>query len=338
MTAVLAPTVHHPGCLLKELDLTKPQFLALLDRATNLKLAKAMGREVPQLTGKNFALIFEKASTRTRSAFEVAAHDQGAHVTYLGPDGSHIGSEESIPDTARVLGRMFDGIEFRGFAQSAVEQLAEFSGVPVWNGLTDSWHPTQMLADVLTMVEHHAGSLESIRLCYTGDGRNNVARSLLVTGALLGLDVRIAAPPSLWPPPDVIDAARALAADSGARVSITADLAAAACGADFIYTDVWVSMGESDHEWDRRVPELLPYRVTAPLMAATGNPHAKFLHCLPAIHDASTEVGRRVKERFGLDGAEVTNDVFESPGSIAFDQAENRLHTIKAVLVSAWAL
>jgi ornithine carbamoyltransferase len=327
VTAVLDRFTRHPGSLLKELDLTKAEFL---------KLADALGTEVPQLTGKNIALIFEKSSTRTRSAFEVAAHDQGAHVTYLGPDGSHIGGEESIPDTARVLGRMFDGIEFRGFEQAAVEQLAEFSGVPVWNGLTDSWHPTQMLADVLTMVEHHAGTLESIRVCFTGDGRNNVARSLLVTGALLGFDIRIAAPTSLWPPQDVIDAARTLANGSGARISISDNLQAGVEGADFIYTDVWVSMGESAAEWDRRVPLLLPYRVTAEVMAASGNPAVKFLHCLPSIHDASTDLGRRVHEHYGIVGAEVTDDVFESPGSIVFDQAENRLHTIKAVLVNAW--
>jgi ornithine carbamoyltransferase len=333
---VLSRFTRHPGSLLKELDLTKAEFLALLDRAATLKLAKAVGAEVPQLTGKNIALIFEKSSTRTRSAFEVAAHDQGAHVTYLGPDGSHIGGEESIPDTARVLGRMFDGIEFRGFEQTAVEQLAEFSGVPVWNGLTDSWHPTQMLADVLTMIEHHAGTLESMCVCFTGDGRNNVARSLLITGALLGFDIRIAAPTSLWPPQDVINAAHRLADSSGARISISDNLHAAVEGADYVYTDVWVSMGESPEEWDHRVPLLLPYRVTGEVMTASGNPAVKFLHCLPSIHDASTALGRRVQEHYGIVGAEVTDDVFESAASIVFDQAENRLHTVKAVLTNAW--
>jgi len=329
------PTTRHPGSLLKELDLDKARFLALTTLAAELKQAKAGGTEKPRLTGRNIALIFEKSSTRTRCAFEVAAHQQGAHVTYLDPAGSHIGREESIPDTARVLGRMFDGIEFRGFAQDTVEQLADHAGVPVWNGLTDAWHPTQMLADILTMTEHHPGPIEQIAYCFLGDARNNVARSLLVTGALLGMDVRIAGPRDLWPPDDVIDTAQRLAIDSGARVLITDDVNEAVAGADFVYTDVWVSMGESAQQWQTRVPLLLPYRVTEEVMQASGKPGTKFLHCLPAVHNRSTELGKRVYDQHGLDGAEVTDAVFESARSVVFDQAENRLHTIKAVLVTA---
>ncbi len=325
----------HPGSLLKELDLGKKEVLALLDLARDLKRAKASGTERPSLVGRNIALIFEKASTRTRSAFEVAAYDQGAHVTYLGPDGTHIGSSESIPDTARVLGRMFDGIEFRGFAQASVEQLADYAGVPVWNGLTTEWHPTQMLADILTMTEHYDGPLEAIAFCFLGDGRNNVARSLLVTGSLLGMDVRIAAPRELWPPTDVLDSAHRLAADSGARILVTDDATRGVAGVDFVYTDVWVSMGESDADWAARVPILLPFRVTSELMAASGRADTKFLHCLPSLHNTDTDLGRRLHDQFGLDGAEVSNEVFESPASIVFDQAENRLHTIKAVMVNA---
>jgi ornithine carbamoyltransferase len=332
MTALMT-TTRHPGSLLKELDLSKAQFEELIDSARGLKADKAAGRERPRLVGKNVALIFEKASTRTRCAFEVAAHQQGAHVTYLGPDGSHIGTEESIPDTARVLGRMFDAIEFRGFDQTTVEQLADSAGVPVFNGLTTQWHPTQMLADVLTMREHHDGRPEEISYCYLGDGRNNVARSLLVTGALLGMDVRIAAPAGLQPPADVIETAQALAAASGARILVTDDVRRAVRGAHFLYTDVWVSMGESDDRWASRVPQLLPYRVTEELIAATGRPGTMFMHCLPAIHNTDTDVGARVQRQFGLTGAEVSDGVFESAASIVFDQAENRLHTIKAVLV-----
>ena len=330
-------TARRSGSLLSTLDLDRKQFLALVDLAADLKRARADGTESPRLGGKNIALVFEKASTRTRCAFEVAAHEQGAHVTYLGPDGSHIGREESIADTAQVLGRMFDGIEFRGFAQSTVEELADRAGVPVWNGLTDSWHPTQMLADVLTMSEHHAGPLDAIALTYLGDGRNNVARSLLVTGALLGMDTRIGAPRALWPPDDVVATANALAADNGARVTVTDDAVAAVRGVDFVYTDVWVSMGEPDKAWAQRVPQLLPYRVTEQLMRASGKPDTAFLHCLPSVHDTTTDLGRRLHEQFGLEGAEVTDEVFSSPRSIVFDQAENRLHTIKAVLVAAYA-
>ena len=328
-------TTRHPGSLLQETDLDKTQFLALIASAARLKAAKAAGTEQARLAGRNIALIFEKSSTRTRCAFEVAAHDQGAHVTYLDPAGSHLGRKESVPDTAQVLGRMFDGIEFRGYRQETVEQLADHAGVPVWNGLTDSWHPTQMLADVLTMTEHDPRPVEEIVYCFLGDGRNNVARSLLVTGALLGMDVRIAAPRDLWPPEDVVALAHRLAAASGARILITEDATEAVAGADFVYTDVWVSMGESAEEWDKRVPLLLPYRVTADLIGSSGKLHTKFMHCLPAVHDLSTDLGRRVHEHYGLVGAEVTDEVFTSARSIVFDQAENRLHTIKAILLAA---
>jgi ornithine carbamoyltransferase len=329
--------MRHPGSLLRELDLDKARFLALVALAADLKRAKKAGVERKSLTDRNIALVFEKSSTRTRCAFEVAAHDQGAHVTYLDPAGTHMGRDESVPDTAKVLGRMFDGIEFRGFAQETVEQLADNAGVPVWNGLTDSWHPTQMLADVLTMTEHHPGPVERISVCFVGDGHNNVARSLLITGALLGMDVRIAAPRDLQPPADVVATARELARTSGATVLVTEDAEQGVDGADFVYTDVWVSMGDSPEEWDVRVPLLIPYRVTEALMKATGKPDTKFLHCLPAIHDRTTVVGEHLHERYGLDGAEVTDEVFSSPRSVVFDQAENRLHTIKAVLVTGLA-
>jgi len=328
-------SIRHPGSLLKESDLSKAQFLHLVHQAAALKAAKNSGSERPALTGRNIALVFEKASTRTRCAFEVAAHDQGAHVTYLGPEGSHIGREESTKDTARVLGRMFDGIEFRGFDQDTVEQLADYAGVPVWNGLTDAWHPTQMLADVLGMTEHYPGPLEQIVLCFLGDGRSNVARSLLITGALLGLDVRIAAPADLRPPDDVVAMAQDLAAASGARLLVTQDTALAVADADFLYTDVWVSMGESAEQWDKGVPLLQPYQVNTTLIESTGNPGTLFLHCLPALHDRSTALGQRLFDQYGLDGAEVTDEVFESARSVVFDQAENRLHTIKAVLIAA---
>ena len=325
------------GSLLKELDLEPEQFLDLVRLAAELKAAKAERREVPRLSGRNIALVFQKASTRTRCAFEVAAFDQRARVTYLGPEGSHLGREESVPDTARVLGRMYDGIEFRGFAQDTVEELAAHAGVPVWNGLTDEWHPTQMLADILTMTEHHRGPTEAISYCFLGDGRNNVARSLLITGALLGMDVRIAAPAALQPPVDVVRIAQGLADRSGARITVTDDVQTAVSATDFVYTDVWVSMGESDGQWASRVPQLLPYRVTSEIMALSGKDSTRFMHCLPAIHGSHTEVGRRVFERFGIEGCEVTDDVFESGASVVFDQAENRLHTIKALMVDALA-
>jgi ornithine carbamoyltransferase len=320
--------------LTKELDLTPGEFEDLIKLAADLKAAKRSGTEVPRLTGKNIALIFEKTSTRTRCAFEVAAADQGARTVYLDPSGSQIGHKESVRDTARVLGRMFDGIEFRGTRQSDVEDLAGHAGVPVWNGLTDEWHPTQSLADILTVTEHVAKPLGEIALTYLGDARNNVGNSLLVTGAMLGMDVRIAAPPSLWPAADVIAEARRWAERTGARINVTDVLSDAVAGADFLYTDVWVSMGEPKEVWDTRIELLRPYQVNAAAMAATGNPGVRFLHCLPAYHDTATAVGREVYERTGMTALEVTDEVFDSPASIVFDQAENRLHTIKALMVA----
>ncbi|MDP9845541.1 ornithine carbamoyltransferase [Streptosporangium lutulentum] len=328
---------RHPGSLLQDLDLDRSQFLDLVTLAGQLKEDKARGTETPRLGGAGIALVFEKNSTRTRCAFEVAAHDQGAHVTYLGPDGSHIGRDESIADTARVLGRMYDGIAFRGYSQATVETLAEHAGVPVWNALTDAWHPTQALADVLTMTQHHGGDVKDIAFCFTGDGRNNVARSLLVTGALLGMDVRVAAPADRRPPQEVVTAAENAARSSGARVMVTDDVDAAVRGADFVYTDVWVSIGEPEETWATRIQSLLPYRVTERLLDAAGRPGVRFMHCLPSIHNRDTAVGDRLYDRFGLDCAEVTEEVFESKRSIVFDQAENRLHTIKALLVRTLA-
>jgi ornithine carbamoyltransferase len=325
----------HGRNLLKEVDLTKQEFLAIVDLADQLRAEKRMGTERQRLVGRNIALIFEKASTRTRSAFEVGAHDQGAHVTYLGPEGTHIGQGESMKDTARVLGRMFDGIEYRGFAQDSVEILGRFAGVPVWNGLTDQWHPTQMLADILTMRDHVDKPLDRVGYCYLGDASNNTADSLLVTGALLGMDVRIAAPEELWPSSDVQTIAREMAALSGARIHIGADVLSGVEGADFLYTDVWVSMGQPASDWDTRIEQLLPYQVNADTMKATANPDVKFMHCLPALHNTETEVGRQIFEKWHLTALEVTDEVFESPASIVFDQAENRLHTIKAVMVAS---
>jgi ornithine carbamoyltransferase len=320
--------------LLKETDLTAAEFTHLVDLGARLRMEKRMGQRASRLAGRNIALIFEKTSTRTRSAFEVAAHDEGAHVTYLGPGESQLGRKESVKDTARVLGRMFDGIEYRGAAHSDVETLAAWAGVPVWNGLTDDWHPTQALADVLTMRDHAAGPLEAVTFCYLGDGRNNMANSLLVTGALLGMDARICAPAALQPAPRVQAIAGELAAASGARLTVTDDVAAAVAGADYLYTDVWLSMGEPAEEWDRRIDLLLPYQVNRDLLAATGNPAVKFLHCLPALHNTQTEIGQRIHDKRGLTALEVTEEVFESPASLVFDQAENRLHTIKALMVA----
>ena len=320
--------------LLKETDLTKEEFLYLVDFAGRLRDDKRARREHRHLTGRNVALIFEKASTRTMCAFEVGAYDQGAQVTYLGPSGSQIGYKESIRDTARVLGRMYDGIEYRGSAHSNVETLAEYAGVPVWNGLTDDWHPTQMLADILTMRDHAAAPLGEVAYCYLGDARNNTANSLLVTGALLGMDVRIAAPEALWPSAEVQAIARGLAPGSGARLTLTEDAAAAVRGADFLYTDVWLSMGEPVEKWDARIDQLLPYQVNGALVKAADNPEVKFLHCLPALHNTETEVGRQIFDKRGLDALEVTEEVFESKASIVFEQAENRLHTIKALMVA----
>jgi len=320
--------------LLKEIDLTKAEFLYLVDLAAQLCDEKRQGTERQRMVGRNIALIFEKASTRTRSAFEVGAHDQGAHVSYLGPEESQFGHKESAKDTARVLGRMYDGIEYRGFAQETVETLGAYAGVPVWNGLTDQWHPTQMLADVLTMRSSSAKPIEETIFCYLGDAHNNTANSLLVTGALLGADVRLAAPVALWPSPEVREIAERLADVSGARLSVTTETDAAVAGADFLYTDVWVSMGESDADWEERIKWLLPFQVNMPMLSATGNPDVKFMHCLPALHNLETEIGRQVHDRWGLSALEVTDDVFESPASIVFDQAENRLHTIKALMVA----
>ena len=322
---------------LKELDFTPEEFGSLLDLAAELKRAKRAGTETPRLAGKNVALIFEKTSTRTRCAFEVAAYDQGAHVTYMDPSGSQIGHKESIKDTARVLGRFYDGIEYRGSAQENVEVLGRYAGVPVWNGLTDQWHPTQMLCDLLTMREHAAKPDADICFAYVGDARNNMGSSLLVSGALMGMDVRIAAPAALANHEEVVAAATEIAARTGARITLTEDPAQAVRGADFVHTDVWVSMGEPKEVWDSRIAALTPYQVNAALLAASGNPAVKFMHCLPAFHDTQTTVGRDLFERTGLSSLEVTDDVFESGASIVFDQAENRLHTIKAVMVATIA-
>jgi ornithine carbamoyltransferase len=319
---------------LKELDFTGEELTALVALAAHLKASHKAGTEAQRLRGRTIALIFEKTSTRTRAAFEVAAAHQGASTTYLAPDGSQIGHKESIADTARVLGRMYDGIQYRGFAQSAVEDLAEFAGVPVWNGLTDEWHPTQMLADVLTMREHSPKPLTDIAHVYVGDARNNVGNSTLITGALLGMDVRLCAPASLQPDAALVEQARSIAATTGARITVTDDVDAGLAGADFVSTDVWVSMGEPKDVWAERIEALRPYRVDAAFMARTGNADAKFLHCLPAYHDQNTVVGRQIFDEFGLDGVEVSDEVFSSPASIVFDQAENRLHTIKAVMVA----
>ncbi len=320
---------------LKELDFTKEELVFLLKLSKDLKAAKYAGTEQRRLDGKNVALIFEKTSTRTRCAFEVAAHDQGAHVTYLEPTGSQMGHKETVKDTARVLGRMYDGIEYRGFGQEIVEELARFAGVPVWNGLTNEWHPTQMLADVLTMTEHCSKPLEKISYAYLGDARFNMGRSLLVIGSILGMDVRICAPKGLQPDPELIKTCKNIAAGSGARVLITDKIAEAVKGADYIHTDVWVSMGEPKEVWAERIKLLKPYQVNPEVMKKSGNPGVKFMHCLPAFHNADTKVGKQVSEQFGLHkGIEVTEDVFESKACIAFDQAENRMHTIKAVMVA----
>jgi ornithine carbamoyltransferase len=309
----------------------------LLDLAKELKRAKYAGNERPRLQGKNIALIFEKASTRTRCAFEVAVHDQGGHVTYIDSGGSQLGHKESLKDTARVLGRLYDGIEYRGFHQSVVEDLARFSHVPVWNGLTDEAHPTQVLADLLTMEEFGEKPLHELSFCYLGDARFNMGCSLLIGGTQMGMDVRIAAPAELQPPAELLMAMRKLAETTGARISIETDPLVAVAGADFLYTDVWVSMGEADEVWKKRIKQLLPYQVTMALMRATGKPRSRFMHCLPAFHNLETEVGRQVHERYGLSEIEVTEEVFESDASIVFTQAENRMHTIKAVLVATLA-
>lgn len=319
---------------LKLLDFTDREILYLLQLSGCLKEARKSGDEEPALRDKKVGLIFEKTSTRTRCAFEVAAYDQGAQVTYLDPGSSQMGHKESIRDTARVLGRFYDGLEYRGSAHSIVEELGEWSGVPVWNGLTDDFHPTQVLADVMTMTEHSAKSLEEISYCYCGDARNNVGNSLLVGGAKLGMDVRLCAPREYWPEEELVARCREIAATSGARITLTEDVATGVDGVDFLYTDVWVSMGEPKEVWQERIQRLRPYQVNMEMVRATGNPGVRFLHCLPAFHNRETTVGEQIFQEYGLDGIEVTEDVFESEHSIVFDQAENRLHTIKAVMVA----
>ncbi|MFJ8956445.1 ornithine carbamoyltransferase [Streptomyces sp. NPDC102381] len=319
---------------LKELDFTAEEFRGLVDLAAELKAAKKAGTETQHLKGRNVALIFEKSSTRTRCSFEVAAADQGASTTYIDPAGSHIGKKESSKDTARVLGRMFDAIEFRGDEQAIVETLAEYAGVPVYNGLTDDWHPTQMLADVLTMTEYSAKPLTEMSFAYLGDARFNMGNSYLVTGALLGMDVRIVAPKAYWPAEEIVVKARELAAASGARITLTETVEEGVAGADFVVTDVWVSMGEPEEIWDERIKALTPYAVTMDVLRATGNADVKFLHCLPAFHDLGTKVGREIHAKYGLESLEVTDEVFESEHSVVFDEAENRMHTIKAIMVA----
>ena len=319
---------------LKLLDFTPAEAHYLLDLASDLKAAKREATERPQLTGKNIAMIFEKGSTRTRCAFEVAAHDQGAHAVYLGPTGTQIGTKETMKDTARVLGRMFDGIEYRGFEQERVEELGRYAGVPVWNGLTNEYHPTQILADVLTMREHGWSDLGRTGFAYLGDARYNMGNSLMVGGALFGMDVRIVAPESLWPDPELVKTCKLLAEQTGARITVTSDVAGGVEGADFVHTDVWVSMGEPESVWAERIELLRPYQVNGDVMRATGRTDAKFMHCLPAFHNRDTKVGEEVYQKFGLDGLEVTEEVFESDNSVVFDQSANRLHTIKSVLVA----
>lgn len=306
----------------------------LLDLSAELKAAKKEGREEQKLRGKEIALIFEKDSTRTRCAFEVAAYDQGAHVTYIGPTGSQMGHKETVKDTARVLGRMYDAIEYRGFGEEIADEFAEWAGVPIYNGLTDEWHPTQVLADFLTFREHTDKPLNEVVFCYLGDARFNMADTYLVGGAKLGMDVRIAAPRSLWPADEVLESARGFAAESGAQITVTDDVAEAVKGCDFLLTDVWVSMGEPKEVWAERIKLLLPYQVNAETMALTGNPDVKFMHCLPAFHNTDTTVGKQMYEEHGLEALEVTEEVFESPASLVWDEAENRMHTIKAVMVA----
>src|SRR5213075_526316 len=329
----MSTVIHLRGRnFLKLADFSPDEIMYLIDLSAELKAAKKEGREEQTLVGKEIALIFEKDSTRTRCAFEVAAYDQGAHVTFIGPGGSHMGHKETAKDTARVLGRMYDAIEYRGFGQETADELAEWSGVPVYNGLTDEWHPTQILADFLTFSEHVDKPLSEVVFCYLGDARFNMANSYLVGGAKLGMDVRIASPRSLRPRDEIAELARSIGADTGAQITITEDVAAAVRGADFLLTDVWVAMGEPDEVWAERIELLKPYQVNAETMAATDNPDVKFMHCLPAFHNTETKVGKEVYDKFGVESLEVTEDVFESPASIVFDEAENRLHTIKAVM------
>ncbi len=322
---------------LKLEDFTPQEISFLLQLAAELKAAKYAGNEIPRLQGKNIALIFEKDSTRTRIAFEVAAYDQGAHITYLGPQGSHIGTKESMKDTARVLGRIYDAIEYRGFGQEIVEELARYAGVPVWNGLTTEAHPTQVLADLLTMQEHTKKTLAEVSFCFLGHVNGNIARSLLMGAAKMGMDIRLAGCAECWPETDLVTHAATIAEETGARISITEDVEAAVKGCDFLYTDVWVSMGESSELWEKRIEQMLPYQVNSKLMALTQNPNVKFMHCLPALHNTETTLGKTIYEKYGLNGLEVTDEVFESRASIVFDQAENRLHTIKAIMIATLA-
>ena len=319
---------------LKLLDFTSKEINFMLDLAMDLKKAKYAGTEQPKLAGKNIALIFEKASTRTRCAFETAAYDQGANVTYLGPSGTQIGYKESMKDTARVLGRMYDGIEYRGFGQEIVEELGEYAGVPVWNGLTTEFHPTQILADFLTIKEHTNKPLNEVVFCYLGDGKNNMGNSLMVGAAKVGMDFRIAAPVACQPEKELVEKCMKIAETTGAKITITENVDEAVKGADFLYSDVWVSMGEPDSVWAERIKLLTPFQVNMDVVKKTGNDNVKFLHCLPAFHNRETKVGEEIFQKFGLDGIEVTEDVFESDFSIVFDEAENRLHTIKAVMVA----
>lgn len=322
---------------LKLLDFTPKEIQYMLDLAKQLKAAKYAGTEQPMLKGKNIVLLFEKDSTRTRCSFETAAHDQGAHVTYLGPSGSQMGKKESMKDTARVLGRIYDGIEYRGFDQSIVESLAEYAGVPVWNGLTNEFHPTQILADFLTMMEHSDKPLHQMSFAYLGDARYNMGNSLMVGAAKMGMDFRAVAPKEYWPNEKLVEECRKIAAETGAKITLTENVEEGVKGVDFLYTDVWVSMGEPMEAWGERIKALKPYQVNMDVIKKTGNPHVKFLHCLPAFHNLETTIGREVYEKYGMNGLEVTEDVFESNHSIVFDEAENRLHTIKAVMVATLA-
>ncbi|MDE6113146.1 MAG: ornithine carbamoyltransferase [Bacteroidales bacterium] len=319
---------------LKLLDFTPKEIGYLLDLAAQLKQAKYTGTETPTLKGKNIVLLFEKDSTRTRCSFEVAALDQGAHVTYLGPSGSQMGKKESMKDTARVLGRIYDGIEYRGYAQSTVETLAEYAGVPVWNGLTNEFHPTQILADFLTMREHSDKPLHQISFAYLGDARNNMGNSLMVGAAKMGMDFRAVAPKACWPEESLVKECKKIAKETGAKITLTEKVNEGVKGVDFLYTDVWVSMGEPEAVWAERIKLLKPYQINAAVVKATGNPNVKFMHCLPAFHNLETVVGQDIYKKFKMNGLEVTEDVFESPRSIVFDEAENRLHTIKAVMVA----
>ncbi len=335
-TMMSAPSLKGRN-FLKELDFTTDELLYLIDLAAQLKSAKKAGTEKEHLRQKEICLLFEKTSTRTRCSFEVAAYDQGAHVTYLDPQSSQMGHKESVKDTARVLGRLYDGIEYRGFDQDVVQTLADFAGVPVFNGLTDEFHPTQILADMLTMREHSTKPLSDIAFAFLGDAANNMGNSLMIGGAMLGMDVRLVAPRVRWPHEELVDKAQEIARTTGAQVTLTESVPEGVKGADYLYTDVWVSMGEPHEVWAERIKELTPYQINAAAMAATGNPDTKFMHCLPAFHNAETKVGKEMLEAFGISEMEVTEEVFESPASIVFDQAENRMHTIKAILVATMA-